>query len=207
MRSDIWDGRPDVEQRLLSLDLFRGVVMFFLIAEAAGIYDLLARPAQGTIINAIRLQFQHHPWNGLRLWDFGQPFFMFISGAAMHFSYTRRWQAGTAWERTRIQALRRALILFALGWGIYLIAPAEGGPRMAFLYDVLPQIALAGLFGFLILRLSAGLQFAISLGLLATTESLYRVWALVNHCRPFMAGENFGASVDKLILGSVSNEN
>lgn len=132
---------------------------------------------------------------------------MFISGAAMHFSYTRRWQAGTAWDRTLIQAPRRTLILFALGWRIYLIAPAKEGPRLAFLYDVLPQIALAGLFGLLILRLSAGSQLAISLGLVAMTESLYRVWGLVNHCRPFMAGENFGATVDKLIPGGVSNEN
>ncbi|HSA96103.1 MAG TPA: DUF5009 domain-containing protein [Acidobacteriota bacterium] len=204
---NLWDGQPDVEPRLLSLDVFRGIVMFCLIAEATGIYDLMALPAQGTIINTIALQFRHHPWNGLRLWDLGQPFFMFISGAAMSLSYTRRWQAGTAWKRTLVQALRRALILFALGWGIYLIAPAEDGPRMAFLYDVLPQLAVAGLFGFVILRLSARIRFIISLGLIAVTESLYRVWGLVSHGRPFAAGDNFGASVDRLILGNVSPEN
>lgn len=55
MIDNILDGRPDVEPRFLSLDVFRGVVMFFLIAEAAGVYALLALPGQGTIINAIGL--------------------------------------------------------------------------------------------------------------------------------------------------------
>src|SRR4030042_555644 len=76
--------------RLWSIDLFRGIVMFLLIAEPAGVYDLLLAPAlKGTILHTIGLQFQHNPWNGLRTWDLGQPFFMFISGVAMYFSYNR----------------------------------------------------------------------------------------------------------------------
>jgi predicted acyltransferase len=81
------------ENRLMSLDVFRGFTMFLLIAEATQIYDHLVNPAfQGTIIAAIGQQFHHHPWNGLRFWDLIQPFFMFIVGLAMPFSFGRRWE-------------------------------------------------------------------------------------------------------------------
>ena len=48
-------GSPNVEPqkgRVLSVDFFRGVVMFFLIAEATGLYELLVAPAfEGTIVH------------------------------------------------------------------------------------------------------------------------------------------------------------
>jgi len=66
-----WDGDGDCD-RLWSPDLFRGVVMFFLIAEVTGQYGLLAAAGNSaTVIQAVRRQFQHHPWHGIRLWDFG----------------------------------------------------------------------------------------------------------------------------------------
>jgi len=168
-------------KRFPSIDIFRGVVMFFLIAETTGIYSLAVLPAlKGTVIGAIGLQFQHHPRRGLRLWDLGQPLFMFISGAAMYLSYTKRWQSGVAWKDTLIQALRRSLILFILGWTIYLIVPVEGNPRGAFLHDILPQLALGSLLAFLTLRLSIKTQIWISFGLLAITELSYRLWGMVN---------------------------
>jgi len=72
--------------RLLSLDIYRGFAMLFLIAETTGLYDLMISPSlQGTLIHTVGKQFQHHPWHGLTLWDMGQSFFMFISGVAMAF--------------------------------------------------------------------------------------------------------------------------
>src|SRR5207302_6959114 len=67
------------EERFVSLDFFRGLTMFFLIAESTSIYDHLVDPALGgTVLSTIGTQFHHHPWNGLRFWDLIQPFFMFI---------------------------------------------------------------------------------------------------------------------------------
>jgi predicted acyltransferase len=89
------------EKRVLSIDLFRGVAMFLLIGGVTGLYDLLLVPQfKGTLIYALGLQFQHHPWEGLTLWDLGHPFFLFISGAAMVFSYGRRWEKGESWRAT-----------------------------------------------------------------------------------------------------------
>jgi len=57
----------DSHGRLLSLDFYRGLTMFLLIAEAAGLWHSMAADHfQGTIIGAASVQFHHHPWNGLR---------------------------------------------------------------------------------------------------------------------------------------------
>src|SRR5437867_13426483 len=83
------------QSRLMSLDFFRGLTMFLLIAESTRIYDLLVAPEfNGTLISTIGTQFHHHPWNGLRFWDLIQPFFMFIVGVAMPFSIGKRWEHG-----------------------------------------------------------------------------------------------------------------
>ena len=71
MTSDVWrysdlptqpSNDAGDQDRLCSLDLFRGVVMFFLIAEATGLYDLLTDAGtRGAAFLAIGKQFQHHP--------------------------------------------------------------------------------------------------------------------------------------------------
>jgi len=78
-------------QRLVSLDVYRGITMFLLIAEAALVYDaLLEFFPEGNTLHRVFLQFTHHEWNGLRFWDLIQPFFMFIVGVAMPFSLNKR---------------------------------------------------------------------------------------------------------------------
>jgi len=193
--------------RLMSLDFFRGIVMFLLIAEATGLYDLLVAPSlRGTIIYALGTQFQHHPWNGLHLWDLGQPFFMFISGVAMAFSYGRRWNQGESWGTTFSHALLRSFLLFLFGWGIYFIDPAAVSARGAFLYDVLPQLAFACLIAFLIMRRPVAAQITFGMGLLVLTELLYRLWAVPGFNQPFIPDHNFGSYVDRLLLGRLSGD-
>ena len=191
--------------RVLSVDLFRGVVMFLLIGEATGLYELLASPTlQGTLLGSLGRQFQHHPWHGLRLWDLGLPFFMFISGVALVFSYERRWEKGETWRRTLGHAAGRAAALFALGWALAKISPIETGARGEFLLDVLPQLAVGGFLGFLLLRKPAWLQAAAALGLLAVTEGLYRLWSVPGFDQAFVPGKNFGSYLDQALFGRVS---
>jgi predicted acyltransferase len=169
----------DTDNRVLSVDFFRGVVMFFLIAEATCLYGLLVMPAfKDTFIHTVGLQFSHHPWSGMRLWDFGQPFFMLISVVAMYFSYNRRWEMGERWGSTFTHALRRSLLLFILGWAIYLIVPVEGNSHGAFVYDVLPHLAVANFVAFLVLRRPVFQQLSIAFGFIAVSNLLYRLWAV-----------------------------
>ena len=160
----------------------------------------------GPLVHAVGLQMHHHLWNGLRLWDLGQPFFMFISGVAMFFSYSKRWEDGETWRSTLAHALKRSMVLFSLGWAIYRIVPVDDNPHGAFLYDVLPQLAIASLIAFLMLRRPIGQQLAVAFGSIALTEILYRFWPVAGSGQPFVPGQNFGSHIDRLLLGGVSGE-
>jgi len=197
------------EDRVLSVDLFRGMVMFLLIGKVTGLYDLLASAGlEGTFPYAVGRQFQHHPWHGLRLWDLGQPFFLFISGAAMAFSYRKRWDRGESWRSTLGRALRRSALLIVLGWALYVIgAEGGGGFKGAFLFDILPQLGLASLVAFFLLKRPAGAQAGAALGLLVLTEALYRLWPVTGFDQPFTPGRNFGAWLDTAVFGAASEEN
>lgn len=190
-------------ERLVSLDFFRGCVMFLLIGEATGLYDLLLDPRlAGTIVGAVGRALQHQPWNGLRLWDLGLPFFLLISGVALAVSSANRSKDGQGGGLGRI--LRRSLLLLLLGWALYLVSPVESNPRGAFLYDVLPHLAFGGLVAFLLLRRKPAAQLGVALGLLALTEALYRLCPVPGYNQPFVPDHNFGSWVDRLLTGELS---
>lgn len=193
---------PGPAGRLQSLDVFRGFTMFLLIAEATGLYEILVNPGfGGTVVQAIGAQFHHHPWNGLRFWDLIQPFFMFIVGVAMPFSYGKRWDEGATWAVTFRHALKRSFLLLLFGWALYCIGPG----RLTFeLWNVLTQLAFTCLVAFLMMRRSAPAQIAFSIGLLALTEILYRAWAVPGFDQPFVADHNFGSWVDMALMGKLS---
>ncbi|MCR4432377.1 MAG: hypothetical protein NUV45_15355 [Tepidanaerobacteraceae bacterium] len=195
------------EGRLLSLDVYRGFVMLFLITETTGLYDLMISPGlRGTLIYSIGQQFHHHQWHGLTLWDMGQSFFMLISGVAMAFSYGKRLERGESWPKCLNHAALRALSLFLLGWAIYIVNPPEGAPGWAFLLDVLPALAFGSLVAFLIIKWPARWQLGFSAGLLIITELLYRFWPVSGFNQPFVPGHNFGAYLDLKLWGSTNPE-
>src|SRR4051812_33798588 len=74
------------------LDAFRGFTMLCLISRGFGI----PRFAKTGEMPFVVYQFEHTAWIGWTVWDFIQPFFMFIVGAAMPFAFAiRRGQGGT----------------------------------------------------------------------------------------------------------------
>ncbi|MBP1600825.1 MAG: hypothetical protein H6Q06_976 [Acidobacteria bacterium] len=190
------------EGRLLSLDFFRGVTMFLLVGEATELYVLLGSQAlQGTVLGAIGMQLDHHPWNGLRFWDLIQPFFMFIVGVAMPFSIGRRWEHGDTWAQTFRHALRRSGLLLLFGWGLYCIGPG----RLTFeLWNVLAQLSFTYLVAFLMMRKPARTQISFTFALLVISELLYRLWPVAGFNQAFTPDQNFGSWVDLHIMGKLS---
>ncbi len=188
--------------RLTSLDFFRGFTMFMLVGEATHLYSLLGSPAfDGTWIGWLGLQVEHHPWNGLRPWDLIQPFFMFIVGVAMPFSFSLRWDRGESWNTSLRHALRRSALLLLFGWGLYCIGPG----RITFeLWNVLAQLSFTYLVAFLMMRKSARTQIAFTFLLLIITEMLYRFWPVAGFNQPFTPDQGFGAWVDLHIMGKLS---
>jgi predicted acyltransferase len=188
--------------RLLSLDLFRGLVMFLLTAEGTHLYESLndAAPA-GTVWKSIVTQFFHHPWNGLRAWDLVQPFFMFIVGVAMVYSLEKRWKLGDTWLKTFGHILFRCAVLFLLGTGLHCVYRG----RLVFeLWNVLTQLSFTILVAFLLYRFPFTVQFGVSIGLLALTEIAYRSCSIAGFDKPFVQGQNFGAWMDTVLMGKIN---
>ena len=74
-----------INQRLHSLDFFRGVVMFLLIAEFSHLFETLMNIGNPVITAISDFLFHHANWEGLHFWDLIQPFFIFIVGFILLF--------------------------------------------------------------------------------------------------------------------------
>jgi predicted acyltransferase len=193
---------PELKDRLLSLDVFRGLTMFLLIGESTLLYERLRDPSlQGTLLHAIGTQLDHHPWAGLRFWDLVQPFFMFIVGTALALSVSKRERRGDPRRRTTRHVLVRALLLLLIGWSLYCIGPG----RITFRFqNVLAQLSVTTVIAYAVMRRPAREQVALSLGLIVLSETLYRVFWAPGFNQPFVPDRNFGAWVDMRISGELS---
>ena len=188
--------------RLYSLDLFRGITMFLLVVEGTHLYSALLEygPQEG-FFHGLILQFHHHPWNGLRFWDLVQPFFMFIVGVAMAFSLKKRWALGQTWMESFKHILVRCLVLLLLG---VLLACGYQGQLTWALWNVLCQLSVTILLSFLIFKFSFRVQLLISFGLLLLTEILFRYTGIEGFDKPFVPDENFGSWMDLVLMGKLS---
>jgi predicted acyltransferase len=188
--------------RLLSLDLLRGLIMVLLAIGSTGVYDYLYdHTAKGTVTNFIFMEFVHHPWNGLRLWDLVQPSFMFMAGVAMAFSLSKQWSGGVTWEQSFKKILKRCFWLFF--WGVLDYAVRPGGLSFE-LWDVLTQLSFTTLVAFLIFRWSMQAQVIVCIALLLLTEALYRYTNVPGFNQPFTDQHNFGNYVDMLLMNKIN---
>jgi len=189
-------------KRLLSLDFYRGLTMFLLIAEFTHLFSWFTAPElKGSILYGIGTQLHHAEWTGMHFWDLIQPFFMFIVGVAMPFSFAKRIERGEAYKKIRSHIFMRAFTLLLLGWALYCISPG----KITFNFqNVLAQLSVTILIAFLIMRLPFRTQVLISLLILASTEILYRTFWVDGFNQPFVADRNFGAWFDMLISGQLS---
>ncbi len=190
------------EERLVSLDVFRGFTMFLLIAEGTGVFSALRDPQfAGTFLGFLGEQLEHHEWHGLRFWDLIQPFFMFIAGVSLPFAVRARRNSGDSDGRIALHVLKRALVLLLLGWGLYCIGPG----RITFRFqNVLAQLSVTYLLAFLVMNRKWWMQLGFSFVLLLGTELIYRIFWIDGYTQPFEPDHNFGAWVDQMIAGELS---
>lgn len=84
---------PAHAERMLSVDVYRGLVMLLLLPDLTGGFSLhrVAEnyPDSGWL-QTLATQFQHVQWSGMALWDFIEPSFVFLVGVALSLSYARR---------------------------------------------------------------------------------------------------------------------
>ncbi|MBN2417316.1 DUF5009 domain-containing protein [bacterium] len=91
-------------KRLISLDVFRGItIMGMILVNNPGSWSHVYPPLE------------HAAWHGWTPTDFIFPFFLFIVGTAMSFSFSKYLSAGKTLKQLFPKIVRRTLIIFALG--------------------------------------------------------------------------------------------
>jgi len=96
-------------KRFISLDAFRGfTIMLMILVNNPGSWNHVYGP------------FRHAQWHGCTLTDLVFPFFLFIVGGAMAFSFARRMEASESHIPIYLKIVRRTLVLIVLGLFMYL---------------------------------------------------------------------------------------
>jgi predicted acyltransferase len=185
-------------QRLLSLDVFRGLTVAAMI--------LVTDP--GTY-SAVYPQLLHAAWNGTTATDMIFPSFLFIAGMAIALSTESRLRRGESRAALVRHTLRRSAVIFAIG--LLVNGFPDYNLHTLRIPGVLQRIALCYLAGGLLYlrieRKSARQKITILASL--TTALLVVYWALLKLAPVpgFGAGRldslgNLAAYLDRLILGT-----
>jgi predicted acyltransferase len=179
----------DAPQRMLSLDVFRGLTIAgMILVNNAGNW------------NAVYGPLKHADWHGWTMTDLVFPFFLFIVGVAMTLSFAKRIARGDSRSALFRQVIRRSLIIFLLG---LLLA---GFPYFDFskirIPGVLQRIAVCYFCAaviYLTTRLRA--QIAWTLGLLATYWLLVVAVPVPGHGAGVLTPEgSLEAYIDSMLL-------
>jgi len=130
-------------KRVASIDVYRGLVMFLMLAEILHLDKLRSvfdgDNWVGTIAGWIQFNTTHVAWTGCSLHDMIQPSFTFLVGTAMAFSMVTRQSKGQSWFVLLRHALGRSAILIVLG----IFLRSLGKPSTNFTFDdTLTQIGL-----------------------------------------------------------------
>ncbi len=127
--------------RLLSLDMFRGFTIALMI--------LVNNPGSWSYVYPPLL---HAKWHGWTPTDLVFPFFLFIVGVAMSFSFSRRLERGDSLSQLFSKVIRRTLIIFAIGLFLNLFPFFNFGEMR--IPGVLQRIAICYFFASTIVLLS-----------------------------------------------------
>jgi predicted acyltransferase len=205
---------PATRERLLSLDVFRGITIAgMLLVNDPGTWSAIFPPLE------------HAEWNGWTPTDLIFPFFLFIVGITTHLSLSARRARGDDDSAIVKQILRRGIIIYLLGfamamfpfyqWGtINAIPNATAWDRIIFriehvrILGVLPRIAIVYICaGLLTLKTTLKQQVVIIAGLLfgywfamtlIPVPGENEIGALLLHTKD----RNLAAYLDRAILGT-----
>ncbi len=136
---------PKQLSRLVSMDAYRGLVMFLMMAEILHLSRVYAAHPNSLFWKALAWNQTHVEWFGCSLHDLIQPSFSFLVGVALPYSIASRIAKGQPRSQMYWHAAWRALILILLG--VFLRSVDRQQTYWTF-EDTLSQIGLGYLFLF-----------------------------------------------------------
>jgi predicted acyltransferase len=184
------ETRP-APQRLLSLDVFRGVTMFWLLGGKPFLMAI-AGLGLGPVSDFVRYQWTHTPWIGLRYYDLVWPSFMLMVGVSIPFSFLR--------GRNMRQVWRRGVVLFLLGSLRESIS--TGAPHLIELSSALQPIGIAYVAASYLAARSVRTQVAAAISILAGYALLLAfVPAPGIPAGTYQVNRNLVTAVDQAVIG------
>ncbi len=131
--------------RAASVDAYRGLVMFLMMAEVLRLGQMKKNFPGSALWDFLAHHQTHVEWRGCSLHDLIQPSFSFLVGVALPFSLASRRNRGEPAWRSWLHAALRAAILIWLG----VFLRSVGKPQANYTFeDTLSQIGLGYLFLF-----------------------------------------------------------
>jgi len=125
--------------RLTSMDAYRGLVMFLMMAEVLWLSRVASAVPDSAFWQFLGHHQSHVAWIGCSLHDLIQPSFSFLVGVALPFSMASRSARGQSRTRMTLHATWRALLLILLG--VFLRSIGRHQTNWTF-EDTLSQIGL-----------------------------------------------------------------
>lgn len=174
-------------ERLVALDVFRGLtIALMVVVNNPGSWEYVYAPLE------------HSKWNGCTPTDLVFPFFMFIMGSAMWYSFKAY---DYKLSRTAvIKILRRTLIIFGIGLAVNIYASFSLDIDHLRIMGVMNRIALGyGISAFIILGLRGRYIPWVA------TVILFGYWAILvifGGDSPFTLEGNFAGKFDRFFLGA-----
>ena len=145
---------PIESQRLVSLDVFRGITIAgMVLVNNPGTWEHIYWPLE------------HASWNGWTPTDLVFPFFVFIVGVSIPLAFAKRMESGGSTRDLYLKIIKRTLIIFAIG--LVLNGLPYFGLAEYRIPGVLQRLAVCYFFASIIfLNAKVRTQIAIALGLL-----------------------------------------
>lgn len=201
----------EVPGRLLSVDVFRGLIVLILASGGLGLSRAARHFPGNRFWEFLAYQSRHAPWIGCSMADLLQPMFLFIAGAALPLAHANRRLRGQSECQLIGRAVRRAAFFLLLG---VIFEAAKSGELTICFINVLSQIGLGYIFVALLAERSFRTQ------LVAVAVILFGVWlafalypcsigaGAVDPSRGQLSGffahwnkhDNIAAALDRLLL-------
>jgi predicted acyltransferase len=174
-----------MKDRLLSVDVLRGLTIFFMI--------LVNTPGSWSYVYA---PLKHAEWHGCTPTDLVFPLFLFISGVSMALSFSK--YGSSTKQQLLLKIWKRALIIFLIGLLLNWFPFYNKGISELRIMGVLQRIALAYAIGGSLVVLLKGQKVLIVSGIILVGYQI----ALVAYSQdPYSLENNLARYLDLLIIG------
>ena len=189
-----------MQKRLLSLDVLRGLDIFFLVVLYPVVNSL--EYANNELFSYLIPFFLHSDWNGFSFWDIVMPLFMFMSGVTIPYSLGK-YRDKSASYHIYLRLVRRVILLWLIGMMI------QGNllgfdPNLIFIYTNVLQAIAVGYFvsSLLYLNVSVKSQICVAILLLLTYWGIMEFVTINGYGGgDYTPQRNLAEYVDRAVLG------